>query len=336
MNDPYQTLGVSRNASKDEIKKAYKKLAMKHHPDKGGDATKFKEITNAYTTLTEDKQPETLFQGDEFMGANFFSSFFGGGGGGNPFFGHFGPRPHGGQQGPPPPMNKRVVKTILISMQDAYKGVVKNVKVEVDDNCDDCVQTCKECHGKGVVIVQRKIQMGHNIMVQSSTVNCSKCTNGKTTVKNNTCNKCKGETKVKYMKIVTLNIDPGCQTSKTFTFPDIIPRHTFEFVIQVQQMPNYIINNNHLIYKHSIKLTDALCGTTIIIEHPSGEPVIVDTKTLPNIVYEGYEHVIPKKGMTPNHGLTIVFHIINPKSKKESKEINTSELRDLLDQYLTF
>ena len=54
-SNPYQVLGVSENASKDDIKKAYRKMAIKHHPDKGGDKAKFQEITNAYNALTEDK-----------------------------------------------------------------------------------------------------------------------------------------------------------------------------------------------------------------------------------------------------------------------------------------
>lgn len=328
MNDPYQTLGVSRNASKDDIKKAYKKLAMKHHPDKGGDATKFKEITNAYTELTEDKQPETMFNHNDFMGANFFSTFFGGAG-------------MGGGRAPPPQAKKMIRKVIGISMTDAYKGVTKNVKVEAYDTCDDCVKTCSECGGKGMVMVQRKTQVGAHIMIQSSTVPCVKCNGtGNMSGKNPACVKCKGTSKVTHQKIVTLNIEPGCPTSKKFVFDNVIPKQVLEFVIQVYDMPNYKVNNNHLVYVHKIKLTDALCGTTVVIEHPSGEPVMIDTNTLPNIIYEGYELHIPNKGMTKNHGMNVVFKIINPKSKNldqlDEDLSNNKSLRELLDRYLTY
>jgi DnaJ family protein A protein 2 len=326
MNDPYQTLGVSRNASKDEIKKAYKKLAMKHHPDKGGDATKFKDITNAYTELTEDKQPETMFSHGDFMGSSFFSTFFGGAG-------------MGGGHGQASPAKKKIRKVIGISMKDAYKGTTKNVRIETDDTCDDCVKTCSECHGKGMVMVQRKTQVGIHIMIQSSTVPCTKCNGtGNMSGKNPSCGKCKGTSKVTHQKIVTLNIEPGCPTSKKFVFDSIIPKHVIEFVIQVYDMPNYKVNNNNLVYVHKIKLTDALCGTTVVIEHPSGEPVMIDTKTLPNIIYEGYELHIPNKGMTKNHGMNVIFKIINPKSKTEiSQDSDISKsLRESLDKYLTY
>jgi curved DNA-binding protein len=123
--DFYQTLGVQRNASPEEIKLAYRRLASTHHPDRGGDAEKFKEIQVAYDSLsdpTKKSQYDNPHQGAEFFqfggghaGPDMnevFSQFFGGRGGGFDFF--------GGQR--PPQKNRTINLTAEVSLEDAYFG----------------------------------------------------------------------------------------------------------------------------------------------------------------------------------------------------------------------
>jgi len=117
--DPYQILGVSREASEDEVKKAYKKLAMKHHPDKGGDPEEFKKIQSAYDIITKgEEQHEQHF--DPF---SMFSQFF-----------------H---------QNQKQIHEIKISIDVAYKGHVVSLRVTDEEPCRHC--KCEVCRGNGSI-----------------------------------------------------------------------------------------------------------------------------------------------------------------------------------------
>jgi DnaJ-class molecular chaperone len=119
--DPWETLCVERNADEDTIKKAYRKLAMKHHPDKGGDPEKFKEIQNAYDRITkgEPEQPNGMPNG--FDPFSMFEQFF------------------GGQQ--------KALHEIHMSLHNAYHGHEVKLKVSDQNPCRHC--KCNICHGSG-------------------------------------------------------------------------------------------------------------------------------------------------------------------------------------------
>lgn len=124
MEDPWKILGVSRDSDEDSIKKAYRKLAMKHHPDKGGDPEKFKEIQNAYDRITKG-EPEQQQNGfpEGFDPFNMFGQFFGGG--------------------------SRIVHEIHVSLHSAFHGHEVKLKVSDQDPCRQCI--CKMCKGNGNV-----------------------------------------------------------------------------------------------------------------------------------------------------------------------------------------
>lgn len=125
MADHYSTLGVDRNASQDEIKRAYRKLAAQHHPDRGGDTAKFQEIQGAYATLS-DSEKKAQYDNPQPQGMHFthggvppgfediFSQMFGGGG--NPFFGH------GFRQPQQPQRNRTLNLQTTVSLEEAYIG----------------------------------------------------------------------------------------------------------------------------------------------------------------------------------------------------------------------
>lgn len=133
MTDYYQTLGVDRNASQNDIKRAFRSLASKHHPDKGGDTVKFQEIQAAYATLS-DPQKKEQYDNPQPQGMHFthggmppgfedvFAQMFGGGG--NPFFG-------GGFRQPQPQRNRTLNLQTEITLEDAFYGkeMIANIQL---------------------------------------------------------------------------------------------------------------------------------------------------------------------------------------------------------------
>lgn len=195
--DYYELLGVKKTANKDEIKKAFYKLAAKHHPDKGGDAEKFKEINTAYQTLSDDKKRAAYDQfghNYENMGnAGGQSGYSGGFGGFNPndfqnmnfdfgdlgdifgdMFGGFG----GGQR---QRRGADMLAELTITMTESILGTEKIVSLSHNVICKTCagngakngkeLETCKKCNGKGRVAETKKTFMG---VIQTSK-ECSEC-----------------------------------------------------------------------------------------------------------------------------------------------------------------
>ena len=167
----YEILGVSKEASQAEIKKAYRKLAIQHHPDKGGDEEKFKEITRAYEVLSDE---EKRAQYDQFgeegiqdggMGGgharDIFETLFGGMGGGGG-----GRRPAGKRKG------QDVVHALKVTLEQLYNGATRKLAInrEVIDN-SEAVTSCPDCDGRGVRV--QVIRMGP--MIQQSQSACPKC-----------------------------------------------------------------------------------------------------------------------------------------------------------------
>src|SRR3989338_8229644 len=205
--DYYEILGVNKSSSKEEIKKVYKKLALKHHPDKGGDAEKFKELSEAYAVLSDDNKrkqydqfghagfDQRFSQEDIFRGADFSSIFdeiFGNGGSGGSIFENFfgGHRRRGEERG------QDLSYEIEISFEDAVKGASREIKIPISQACNECRGTgaenndlseCEECHGAGQIRTNRRTLFG----VFSSISTCEEC-NGRGQIVKTRCKECKG------------------------------------------------------------------------------------------------------------------------------------------------
>src|SRR3954452_8695677 len=236
--DYYEVLGVGKSAAGDEIKKAYRKVAMKYHPDRNpGDKEaeeKFKEAAEAYEVLSDsDKKAkydryghqafapgsggfggghasnmEDIFsQFGDIFGEDIFGNFFGGGGGGGRSRGG---RRATGQRG----SNLRV--KLKLNFEEIAKGVTKNIKVKKYVSCNTCngsgakdkgsMQTCGTCNGSGQV---RKVQ--NTFLGQMQTVTTCPTCNGEGTTITSKCAVCKGEGRVYGEEMVSLDIPAGVQ-----------------------------------------------------------------------------------------------------------------------------
>lgn len=225
--DYYEVLEVSKTASADEIKKSYRKLAMKYHPDRNqGDKeaeAKFKDINQAYDVLKDeqkraayDKFGHAAFEGGAGGPGGFdFSNFdFGGFGGGlgDIFEQMFGDK-MGGRRGGQPNSGNDVQAYIEITLEEAFTGTQKDIRVKSRVACQECsgtgsksgsdgVQTCPSCHGAGKV----RMQQGFFIVERS----CPSCHGAGRTIKD-PCSACRGEGTVEQERVVSVQIPAGIE-----------------------------------------------------------------------------------------------------------------------------
>ncbi|NMP37634.1 MAG: molecular chaperone DnaJ [Clostridiales bacterium] len=224
--DYYEVLGISKDASEDEIKKAYRGMAKKYHPDLNpGDKTaeaKFKEANEAYEVLSDaDKKARYDRFGhagvDPNYGAGQGGGFGGGFGGGmdfdlgDIFSSFFGGGFGGGRANPNAPQRgSDAQSSVTISFEEAAKGCKRSVDVTRIEVCDECsgsgaqrgtsAQTCPECNGRGQVNFQQRTPFG----TISTSKPCTKC-NGRGTVIPSPCHKCRGAGRIR--KTVKLDVD---------------------------------------------------------------------------------------------------------------------------------
>ena len=235
--DYYEVLGVSKGASDDEIKKAYRKLAKQYHPDLNpGDTAaeaKFKEANEAYEVLSDsDKKARYDQYGHAGVDPNFGAGGFGGGGFGGfdgfdlgdilggMFGGGFGGFGGGRQSNPNAPRKGSTIQTsVTISFEEAAKGCKKKVNITKVERCNECSgtgaakgtspETCKECGGRGQVNVQQRTPFG----VMSTTRQCTAC-GGKGKIIKTPCQKCHGSGLKSKNQTVEIDIPAGIDASQ--------------------------------------------------------------------------------------------------------------------------
>jgi len=220
--DYYEVLGVSKDASQDEIKSAFRKLAKKYHPDVSKEenaAEKFKECQEAYAVLSDEGKRKQYDQfghaafenngaggGYDFSGFDFsdiFGDIFGSSFGFN--FSGTGNRKTRGRD---------KVMRVNLSFEEAVFGVNKSLDLEVFDKCDECngkgghdEKTCPDCHGSGVVSVEQRTMFG-TFMTRTT---CSRCS-GKGKTYGKECNNCSGKGRVRTTKTIEVKVPAGVDT----------------------------------------------------------------------------------------------------------------------------
>ena len=233
--DYYEVLGVAKGASEDEIKKAYKKLARKYHPDLNPDnkeaEEKFKEANEAYEVLSD---PNKKARYDQFGFAGVDPSYGGGAGGGfdgsfdfgdlGDIFGSFFGGGFGGRRTNPnaPQRGESIRLSLAISFEEAAFGCEKEVSVDRTESCGTChgsgcaagaePENCSVCHGTGQVQSRRQTPMG----VFSTTTPCSAC-GGKGKIIRQPCPDCKGTGALRRRKTIKASIPAGIDNGQTIS-----------------------------------------------------------------------------------------------------------------------
>lgn len=235
MPNLYESLGVAKDASEDEIKKAWRRKALSDHPDKGGDKEKFQEAQNAYSVLSDEKLRRIYDQtgqvpnddgsvdgqGPQGGGpdmSHIFSQMFGGGGFPFPGFPGMGGPPPPGQKVPRGP-NKH--HEIGLSLKDFYRGRTINIRMTRDVLCGECggkggkqPMACGACGGRGVRIQQ--MQMGPMITVNH--MPCVSCEQtGQTCAEK--CGRCGGKRTTQADLSIEARIEPGMNDGERLVFP---------------------------------------------------------------------------------------------------------------------
>lgn len=347
----YETLGVDKKATKDEIKKAFRTLAHKYHPDKkGGDTEKFKEVNEAYTVLSDDaKRAQYDTYGQTFAGANGggaggfdgfggfdFSGFANGGGfsaGGQEFdlgdlFGEFfgGGRRGASQRG------RDISIDIELSFEEAIFGVERSILLNKVSVCETCsgsgakkgseLTECKTCNGKGKIREMKRSIFGSIEMTKS----CETC-NGNGKVPKEKCDTCLGQGILKKENEIKIKIPSGIDNGEMIRLTGhgeaVRGGQSGDLYIKthVKKHKTFHKEGRDLVMNLDIKLSDALLGAEYDIQTLDGLsklkiPEGVNTGDILQIKGKG----VPEQGRSRGDILVNIKVVMPKKLSREAKD----------------
>jgi molecular chaperone DnaJ len=351
--DYYETLGVGKSASADEIKKAFRKAAIEHHPDRGGDEAKFKELNEAYEVLKDPSKKQRYDQfghagvggasggGDPFAGyggqgqnVNFdfgdlglgdiFGSFFGGNG--------------GGQRSQRQARGRDVEARVDISFEQAVFGTEVDLSLSLNDTCEHCkgttvepgheLKTCDTCKGAGQVTSVTRTIFGN---IQQASV-CPTC-NGRGKVPEKVCTVCHGKGTQPKKQTIQLKIPAGVDDGATIRLREHGeaiangPKGDLYVNIRVKAHKRFTREGDLILSEEHLPMVEAALGTEIEVETVDG-PVRMK---VPAGTQSGSDFKLSNHGVTHlkggNRGAHIVTLIVDTPSKLSKKQ------QDLLQQF---
>lgn len=294
--DYYEVLGVGKSASADEIKKAYRKAAIQHHPDKeGGDETKFKEVNEAYEVLKDSSKRQRYDQfghagvgNDAGAGGPFGGGFGGAGAQGFDFgdlgdiFGEFfggGNRSRGrGRQ----TRGRDVETSVEISFEDAVFGTEKELHLSIQDTCEHCkgktvepghsLKTCDTCKGNGQVVQTMRTIFGN---IQQASV-CPTC-KGSGKIPEKVCTVCHGKGTQARKQTVKLKIPAGIDDGATIRLREHGeaiangPKGDLFVHIRVKAHKKFTREGTLILSEEHVDMVEAALGTEINVETVDGD-----------------------------------------------------------------
>ncbi|KAJ7063047.1 hypothetical protein C8F01DRAFT_1131294 [Mycena amicta] len=313
----YDLLEVPPSASESDLKKAYRKKALRLHPDKGGDPELFKEVTHAYEVLSDpdrrsiyDARGEAGLEQQGSMGGmdpqDLFSQLFGGSGGG--FGGGGGFFGGGGSRNAGPRKTKDLVHRVHVTLEDLYKGKTTKLALTRNRICTKCkgkggkdgaVRSCNTCSGRGIKITLR--QMGP--MIQQIQSPCDECQGtGEVINAKDRCSQCKGKKVLPEKKVLEVHIDKGMKGGQTVQFrgeSDESPTaEPGDVVIVIEEKPHdrFKRQETDLITEVEVDLLTALAGGSFAIKHLDERALVVKLEP-GEVVKHGDVKVIHGQGM---------------------------------------
>ena len=355
--DYYEVLGVSKNASADEIKKAFRKLAVKYHPDKeGGDETKFKEVNEAYEVLKDQQKRQRYDQfGHAGVGGN-----SGAAGGGNPFegFGGFGGQNvhfdfgdgglgdifgqffgGGNARGDTGSRRGRDVETtVTLTFEQAVFGVDEDIILDMDDECEHChgttvepghsMKTCPTCKGAG-----QQTRVMNTIFGQiQQAVTCETC-RGTGKVPEKVCTVCRGRGTQRRKQNLTLKVPAGIDDGATIRLKERGEaigggvRGDLYVHIRVKAHKKFTREGDIILSEEHVSMVDAALGTEIDVETVDG----VTRMKVPAGTQSGTDFKLSGHGVphprNSQRGAHIVSVVVDTPTKLTKKQ------KELLEQF---
>lgn len=358
--DYYKVLGVDKKATQDDIKNAFRKLAHKHHPDKGGDDATFKEVTEAYSVLSDEKKRrEYDAYGQAFPGSTGSRQA---GGPGNPFggfdfsgfqqgfnggnvefdFGDIFGDIFGGRAQARAPRGRDISIDLEIPFKDAAFGTERTVLIGKVSTCDTCngsggksgtpMDTCKTCNGKGQVQEVRNSIFGQ---MASSRI-CNTC-EGTGKIPKEKCATCKGHGVLRKEVEIKITIPAGIDNGEMIRLPqqgEAVKTGTAgDLYVKIHVKPHKTFrrDGHNLLMDLPVKLTDAILGTTVSIESLEGKTLEVKIPAMKR----AEEHLrVRGKGIPTRGGqgdliirLEVALpHKLSSKAKKSVEELRAEGL----------
>lgn len=346
--DYYEVLGVGKNASADEIKKAFRRLAVQHHPDKeGGNEAKFKEVNEAYEVLKDAGKRQRY---DQFGHAGVGGAA--GGPGGNPFEGFspggfdfgggfgdifeniFGGNMGGRQQARRQARGRDVEASIEISFEDAVFGTEKDIHMNVEDTCEHCkgttvepgyqLKACDTCKGSGQVVTVTRTIFGN---IQQASI-CPTC-KGTGKLPEKACSVCHGKGTQKRAGTVTLKVPAGIDDGAVIRLREHGeavangPKGDLYINVRVKAHKQFTREGDLILSEEHVDMVDAALGTAIDVATVDG-PVRMK---VPAGVQSGTDFKLSSHGVphlrSETRGAHIVTIVVDTPTKltKHQKEL---------------
>jgi molecular chaperone DnaJ len=367
--DYYEVLGVQKNASKEEIKNVYRKLALQYHPDRNKDPTaeeKFKELSEAYAVLSDDEKrkrydmyghvgAEEAFRGSEanfeeiFRDAGFggfrdiFDQIFGRRGG---FFGDdLFSFSFGGGGGGSRRRGQDIVYDMELTLEDVLKGKKEEVEVSRFDRCKECggsgaapgskPRKCAVCGGQGQT---RRVYSQNRFSTIVTMEPCRTC-QGQGQIIDRPCTNCNGSGRTKQVKKIKLEIPPGVEDDMAFQLRGEGEMSeagiSGDLIVRLHVKPHpkfERLEDGHLLYNLNVKFTDLALGTDLRVPTLEGsEKIKIPQGTSSNAILQIKGKGLPRYGSSGRGDLHMRINVKVPTNLTDRQKALLKELHEELD-----